>query len=917
METQNEADSGLVSSEVKEPPTQSLFQLFQECLDSYSQLCLALGEESCEVVKLQYVNLEKARGEFGRLRLWGSQSKATLPAQARGSLDDTLRHNPTLRDRVADMFQLLMYQLTLALRIIRDGGEGPEGSGAESDDSATSDSEDSSTVSDDRDDSFNVSKTGRQTATIAVVMSYIYDQVRLLYHLGMLLRRPALTGRYIKSSAKDGKLSAFAQYDYSHVVEKFRHWQRTADSDFKGGTSNQELEEEQAVGESDLHARMDVESAQESYSLMQRLAKANTRRREQLTYWAAHHSRPGVSTGKTANRESPLAKPQANPAAAQQEVAATGDNAPMAASIGKLEVKSVLSTPTAHSLSTAAVSGIDGAQTQGARPRTLYEETVVAAGQRSTRVPDVPISNPDDALFECPFCHMSLESVLMKDRQSWKQHVFRDLRPYLCTDDRCPNPDKMYATRHEWIYHEMQMHRRQWTCRDCYDVFDTQDMMADHLQDKHPASWTRHQLPVLIDMCETPLDDDRIVACPICPNELYLHRLLIHVADHMEEISLFVLPAVSDGDEDAGSHAIRGSRTGDKPEARLALSDHSLGFSSPGTAERPPGYEKSFEQLTELEEQDSYIKAISWNPDTHEQSRKPQTFAGHAGAVYSVAFSPDGKLLASGSQDQTVGIYHSTTGISLQTLRGHSAPVYSVAFSPTGNSLASGSHDNTIRLWDLTASSAPSTTLNGHGGGVSSIAFSPDGTLLASGSDDKTIRLWDATTGSALLTLEGHTGLVRSVEFSPSGKLLASASSDDTIQLWDPATGEPLETLSGHSDAVFSATFSPDCKLLASGSRDHSIMLWDPTAGRQLKILNGHSHVVRSVAFSPDGRLLASAAWDKTIRIWDPETGSLLRTIEEPRPGDPNTVAFSPDGDYLAAGFDNCEVRVWDAWGLV
>jgi len=183
-----------------------------------------------------------------------------------------------------------------------------------------------------------------------------------------------------------------------------------------------------------------------------------------------------------------------------------------------------------------------------------------------------------------------------------RQHVFRDLRPYLCTDDNCPSPDKMYATRHEWIYHEMQMHRRQWSCPhdDCYAIFDIQGSMVDHLRHKHSGSWTHSQLNVVLEVCEAPLDEARIVACPMCPNELYLSRLLTHLAKHMEEISLFVLPSVSEGEEDVGSHAIRGSRT------------MSLPFSIPDSTERSTGYERSFEELIASKELDSLAKVAGW-----------------------------------------------------------------------------------------------------------------------------------------------------------------------------------------------------------------------------------------------------------------------------------------------------------------
>jgi WD40 repeat protein/serine/threonine protein kinase len=298
-------------------------------------------------------------------------------------------------------------------------------------------------------------------------------------------------------------------------------------------------------------------------------------------------------------------------------------------------------------------------------------------------------------------------------------------------------------------------------------------------------------------------------------------------------------------------------------------------------------------------------------------NRDQQTLRGHTGIVSCVAFSPDGKRIASGSWDKPVKVWDAVTGQETLTLKGHPNGVLSVAFSPDGARLAtSGASENTVKVWDADTGQEL-LTLRGHTSHVNSVVFSPDGTRLASGSHDQTVKVWDAQTGQEVLTLKGHTDRVTGVAFSPDGRRLASGSNDKTVRVWDvssstkdrQAGGQQTLTLRGHTAGVLCVAFSPDGRHMISGSYDKTARVWDTVTGQETATLIGHTGGVLCVAWSPDGRRIVSGSFDTSVKVW---ALSVEVLTFRGYTGGVTGVAFSPDSRRIVSGGDNT-VKVWDA----
>lgn len=267
--------------------------------------------------------------------------------------------------------------------------------------------------------------------------------------------------------------------------------------------------------------------------------------------------------------------------------------------------------------------------------------------------------------------------------------------------------------------------------------------------------------------------------------------------------------------------------------------------------------------------------------DTQTYNKPDLLPTGHKGHAWSVAFSPDGTMLASASPYNTIRLLDVNTGQLIRTLTGlQESTIHTVTFGPDGRTIIVGNHsDKILRLFDVDTGELL-RTLSGHTDMALSVTISPDRRTIAAGSDDGAIRLWNVNTGQLLQILKGHTRLVRTVAFSPDGKTLASGASDLTIRLWDVNTGQQIRTFKAPYNSV---AFSPDGRMIASGSWTSTI-LWDANTGQQIHILlprhygPGGGNGRCMVTFSPDGKTIA-ARDTFGLHLYDVETGKRLRTL--------------------------------------
>lgn len=286
--------------------------------------------------------------------------------------------------------------------------------------------------------------------------------------------------------------------------------------------------------------------------------------------------------------------------------------------------------------------------------------------------------------------------------------------------------------------------------------------------------------------------------------------------------------------------------------------------------------------------------------------------------INSAQFSPDGKLVATvhgqgwSNGGSTLRIWDAATGKSLQVIQNKGMIMWQVAWSPDGKYLATGEHDGFVEIWDA-ATLHPARKLSGSSGFIDNLIWSPDSKRIAAGDDKGTLRVWEADSGNLLYSQPVHADNIDTVAWSPDGKLIATGGWDKKIRIVDASTGLSRSEFTD-TNYVDSVAWSADGKLLASGGLSNNVKIFDATVGKELFSLSGHKNSVRSVSFSPDGKLLASVAADDTLRIWDVMGGKILQALDNM--GYSQTMMWSPDGKQIASGGRGV-VRVWDTGNWV
>ncbi|KAI0407394.1 hypothetical protein F4802DRAFT_20177 [Xylaria palmicola] len=526
MSAENETKNAQHVASLATSKNQSLSTLYSECLASYRTFLVRCSQDD----RLRSnQGLEKCHDEYSRLKIWGHQKKAALGVSVPDSLEAMLSDSPELQQLLSEIYEQIIYSFSqlhpLSWKSLTESLETLENDIISDDDD----------VSESGSDASNTPDADSEPGAASTALRSIFENIDELFRFGNLIRLLGSTAR--SSQSFQSTFAPAYQQEYQHVKQMLLIWQKQQEAE--------KLQNQVTAAAPDVEPPPEEEpttpeviasrySAEQSFQLMlpRRLAAANMKRRRQLLHITDNH--PSTIESETSQ---PI----------------------------------IHTAPTLLTIPTVAKSSNFPGQLDA------YKEEVVARDENyhSSRVPNPPLPSRSNVSFECPFCHTTLDAEEMRVWHNWEHHVLQDLRPYICTFADCSDPDRLFATRYDWVYHEMQLHRRRWVCRLCSCEFYSESEMIEHITRTHDSSITNGKLSIVIEMSEQQLDEDYVDKCPFCYGKMNLGKLLDHMASHMEELSLFALPQIHKGAEETGEElphiTIASQLEGAIPDTQVSL----------------------------------------------------------------------------------------------------------------------------------------------------------------------------------------------------------------------------------------------------------------------------------------------------------------------------------------------------------